>query len=222
VTTVVLVSGTGTDVGKTWMGAAVLADLRARGLSLAARKPVQSYAPDSVPGVTDAGVLAAVTGEAIHDVCPSWRWLPLAMAPPIAAEQLGQPRFSVADLAAETRWPAGTDVAWVETIGGPRSPLAADGDSAALAPFLRPDLVVLVAHAGLGTINAVRLSAVPFAGRRLLVVLNRYDGGDSIHRTNRDWLQRDGFDVVPGPVELAGRLAATGWLPVGGAGHLGG
>jgi dethiobiotin synthetase len=208
VTLVVLCVGTGTDVGKTWVGAVTLADLRARGVRVAARKPVQSFAPGEGP--TDAEVLAAATGETTEEVCPAHRWLPVPMAPPIAARQLGLPSFTVADLVAELAWPEESELAWVETVGGPRSPLAADGDSADLAPRLRPGLVVLVADAGLGTINAVRLSAGPFAGRRLLVALNRFDPADPIHRTNRAWLVADGFDVVTAVSELADRLAGAG------------
>jgi dethiobiotin synthetase len=88
------------------------------------------------------------------------------------------------------------DVVWIETVGGPRSPIADDGDSADLARWVLPDIIVLVADAGLGTINAVRLSALAFPGRQIVVVLNRYDEGDDIHRTNAVFLARDGFDVV--------------------------
>jgi dethiobiotin synthetase len=207
-TLVVLVTGTGTEVGKTWMGAAVLADLRHRGVAVAARKPVQSYAADEALSATDAGVLASATGDTAEGVCPAHRWLPVAMAPPMAARRLGRPGFSVADLAGEIHWPPGTAVGWVETVGGPRSPLADDGDSAALASWIHPRLIVLVADAGLGTINAVRLSAVPFAGRSMLVALNRYDPLDELHRANRQWLQADGFDVVAGPAAVADRLTS--------------
>ena len=68
--------------------------------------------------------------------------------------------------------------------------------------------MVLVADAGLGTINAVRLSAAPFAAYDLVVALNRYDDGDDLHRRNRAWLaERDGFEVVASPPELAARLS---------------
>ncbi|MGQ0617610.1 MAG: ATP-dependent dethiobiotin synthetase BioD [Acidimicrobiia bacterium] len=203
----VLCAGTATDVGKTWTAAMVLSGLRRRGLRVAARKPVQSYAPEE-RGPTDADVLGLATGEHPDTVCPAHRWYPVALAPPMAAAHLGRDSFTVADLAAELDW--GDDVAdvgWAETVGGPRSPLATDGDSADLARWLRPDVVVLVADAGLGAINAVRLAAVPFAGRLLVVVLNRFDPDDDLHRANADWLAGDGFDVVTDPEELAQRLA---------------
>jgi dethiobiotin synthetase len=198
----VVVLGTATEVGKTWVGAAVLGALRADGLAVAARKPVQSFAPDDGP--TDAEVLAAATGEAVEEVCPPHRWYEAPMAPPMAAEALGSPPFTVADLVGELRWPTDVAVGWVETVGGPRSPIAADGDSSDLAAALAPDLTVLVADAGLGVVNAVRLSVVPLPSPPV-VVLNRYDGSD-LHLRNRRWLEADGLDVVVDPAQVAARL----------------
>lgn len=203
----VVITGTATEVGKTYVGAALARALRADGASVAARKPVQSFEPGTADADTDAGLLAVATGEQPHDVCPPHRWLPVAMAPPMAAEVLGQPPFKVADLVGELLWPAAVDVGLVEGVGGPRSPLAADGDTVELANALDADHVVLVADAGLGTINAVRLSAAAFgAGTPLTVALNRYDPDDDLHRRNRAWLEDDGFDVACGPAALAAVL----------------
>ena len=130
------------------------------------------------------------------------------MAPPMAADALAAPPFTVADLEAELCWPDGVQLGVVEGVGGPRSPIAADGDTVDLADHIRPDVVVLVADAGLGTINAVRLSAAPFAAYDLVVALNRYDDRDDLHRRNRAWLaERDGFEVVASPPELGARLS---------------
>jgi dethiobiotin synthetase len=125
------------------------------------------------------------------------------MAPPMAAESLGRAPFSIEDLASELSWPTdAVDVGLVETAGGVRSPLAADGDCLALCEVLAPDVVVLVADAGLGTINAVRLTldalrSVPAA---VVVVLNRFDAALDLHVRNREWLQaRDALTVVAGP-----------------------
>jgi len=186
----VAVLGTGTEVGKTWVGARLAGAFRQQGLTVAARKPVQSFDPAD-PGPTDAAVLAAATGEAVDDVCPPHRCLPLAMAPPMAAELLALPPFTVADLCAEIDWPEGTGVGLVETVGGPCSPVAADGDSLDLVVSLWPDVVVLVADAGLGTINAVELCRRTVPLRPLLIVLNRFDGADPLHTGNLVWLRRD-------------------------------
>ena len=198
----VVVLGTATEVGKTWVGAAVLAELAAAGRRVAARKPVQSFAPGDGP--TDAEVLAAVTGERPEDVCPLHRWYEVPMAPPMAADALGRPAFTMFDLVAELGWPDGVDVGWVETVGGPRSPIATGGDSAALAAALAPDLVVLVADGRLGAINAVRLSVAALHAPPL-VVLNHDDGSDVFAR-NRAWLESDGLDVVGGPRDVARRI----------------
>jgi dethiobiotin synthetase len=205
---VVFVSGTGTAVGKTWIAAAVLARLRQMGLAVAVRKPAQSFdAGDADAEVTDADVLAAATGESPHEVCPPHRWYPRALAPPMAAAALGASSFTVDDLLAELHWPDGVDVGLVEGAGGPRSPIAADGDNVALSDAIAPDRVLLVADAELGAINAVRMSVDAFAGAPVVVVLNRYDEADPVHRRNRDWLAgRDGFDVVDGSDAAAVRL----------------
>lgn len=208
---VVAVVGTGTDVGKTWVAARLLADLRAAGLRVAARKPAQSFDPDDDPTTLDAAVLGASSGESAEEVCPAHRWYEVAMAPPMAAEVLGRPPFTIQDLASELRWPAAAaaaaeavDLGLVETAGGLRSPLAADGDCLALCEMLDPDLVVLVADAGLGTINAVRLTidALQAVPAMTVVVLNRFDSSSDLHVRNREWLQdRDVLTVVTVPGE---------------------
>jgi len=213
--TTIVVAGTGTEIGKTYVAARLAATLRDRGVAVAARKPVQSFVPeDDAP--TDADVLAAATGEASLAVCPAHRRLARAMAPPMAAEALGEPPFTIADLAAEAR--AGTPdgaLVLVESAGGVRSPLATDGDTVSLADALRPALVLLVADAALGTINVVRLSVDALAGHRVVVFLNRFDTTDELHRRNRDWLTtRAGLEVMTDPETLANvvcaRLATSG------------
>jgi dethiobiotin synthetase len=139
----------------------------------------------------------------------------------MAAEALGLPPFSVSDLVEEMVWPpVRVNVGIVEMAGGVRSPQASDGDATHVLAALDPDVVVLVADAGLGTINAVRLSmealaTAPLDGEpvRPVVVLDRYDGHHDIHRRNREWLaERDGYDVVTLPGEEQ-RLADLVWKP---------
>jgi len=201
----VVVAGTATEVGKTFVAAALLVRLAAAGSRVAARKPAQSYAPGDLR--TDADVLAAATDDDPTAVCPRHRWYETPMAPPMAAEALGRPSFTVADLVTELDWPDAVDVGVVETAGGVRSPIAGDGDCASLASALGPDLVVLVADAGLGTINAVRLSAGAVAPLPLVVLLNRFDPTEELHERNRRWLAgRDGYDVVTTVAALGERV----------------
>jgi dethiobiotin synthetase len=206
----VVCTGTATEVGKTWVGAAVLADLRRRGATVSARKPAQSFAPQDPHDQRDAAVLAAATGEAVHDVCPPERSFEVPMAPPMAADALGRDLPSLAELVELIVWPApAPQVRWVELVGGPRSPLAADGDGVDLTRALAPDRVVLVADAGLGTINAVLLSSAPFQslGLEPTVLLNRYDAAVDLHQRNRAWLEARGAGlVVTSAVALADLL----------------
>jgi dethiobiotin synthetase len=202
----VVVAGTGTEVGKTWVGARLAEVLRGRGRRVAARKPAQSFAP--AEGATDAEVLAAATGEAVETVCPRHRWYEVAMAPPMAADALGRTPIKIAELAQEITFPADIDVGLVEAAGGVRSPLAHDGDTVDLIGLLGPDAVVLVADAGLGTINAVLMSFAALAPTPVHVILNRFHAGDVLHVANRRWLaEHFGLDVTVEIDDLADRVA---------------
>jgi dethiobiotin synthetase len=203
----VVVTGTGTEVGKTYVTAAVARALRARGVSVALRKPAQSFAPGDES--TDADELAAASDENPATVCPMHRRYAVAMAPPMAADALGLPAFTIAQLVAELDAPAGATVL-VESAGGVRSPLAADGDTVDLVEALQPRLVVLVADAGLGTINAVQLSVAALDAPNVVVFLNRYDRADELHRRNAEWLRSQaGLDVVTEIEALADQISSN-------------
>lgn len=203
---VVVVVGTGTDVGKSWVSAAFLAACRAHGMTVTARKPAQSFVLGQGP--TDAEVLGAASGEDALTVCPPHRWYEAPFAPPMAAVELGRPAFTIDHLIGELGWPKRpASLGLVETAGGVASPQASDGDATDLIRMLDPDWVLLVADAGLGVINAVRLSVSALisaqlaTGRHLLVVLNRFDPDSALHTKNLQWLTEiDGFDVVTSPV----------------------
>jgi dethiobiotin synthetase len=200
----VVVTGTATDIGKTWFGAATARALAGHA-PVVAKKPVQSFDPTDT--TTDADVLAAATGQAPFDVCPEHRWYGVAVAPPMAADMLGRPPFTVSDLVRELRPFDDDAITFIEGVGGPRSPIADDGDTVDLAQALDTDLVVLVADAGLGTINAVRVSAAALTGWPLVVALNRYDATNDLHARNAEWLRtREGLEIVTDPEALAAYL----------------
>lgn len=202
--TTILVTGTGTEVGKTWVAVELVRELRARGITVAARKPAQSFSPEEL-GATDAELLATATGEEPRAVCPPERWFSVPMAPPMAADALGEPSFTIADFVAEMR-PSAAAVTLLEGAGGAYSPLAADGDVLDLARALEVSVAVLVAHAGLGTINAVRLTAAALNGFDVIVVLNRFDDADALHRANHAWLTDAGYVISVDSSDLADRL----------------
>jgi len=81
----------------------------------------------------------------------------------------------------------------IETAGGLCSPISHDADNLQMLNAIEPDYVVLVADAGLGTINAIRLcmkalSGVKLSGVKVIVYLNRFDTNDTVHASNRRWL----------------------------------
>lgn len=195
----VAVVGTGTDIGKTWVTARLLSELVDAGCTVAARKPAQSFDPSDDPAGYDSAILGAASGEESETVCPPHRWYEMAMAPPMAADALALPNFTVDDLVEELRWPARpVDVGFVETAGGLRSPIADDGDCLALVVAVMPDVLLLVADAGLGTINAVRLAmdSLVRLPAQVAVVLNRFDEGAELHQRNRSWLREYDETVV--------------------------
>lgn len=204
----VVVAGTGTDVGKTWFACRVIEMVRAAGITVAARKVAQSYAPGDL-GRTDAELLGAATGEPPAAVCAEAHWYAAPMAPPMAAALLGRPAITLAGLVAGIA-PTQADVVLVETAGGVRSPLADDGDTVDLCRALRPDVVAVVADARLGCINAVRLASEALREHRVVVMLNRFDATDDLHRANLAWLRtRDGLDVVSDVEAVALRIGAA-------------
>lgn len=197
----IVIAGTGTEVGKTWIAVKLIELARARGLRVGARKPAQSYSSDDTS--TDADLLARATGESPHEVCPAHRWYPVPMAPPMAADALGLPRILLDELLAETHWPSNVDLGVIETAGGLCSPIAHDADNLTLIERLAPTRVLLVSEAGLGTLNAARLCLRALRGIDATVFLNRFDQANELHRRNAEWLRREGIDVC---VEVDGAI----------------
>ena len=115
---IVVVTGTGTDIGKTWFTAATIEALRRR--SPVAAESRESFALGD-EGSTDADLLARASDEDPRTVCPPHRWLPAAVAPPMAAVALGLEPFTIADLASEVRSGGADDapvITFVEGAGG--------------------------------------------------------------------------------------------------------
>jgi dethiobiotin synthetase len=207
----VVITGTGTHVGKTWVASGLLTELRRRRFTVAVRKPAQSHSPGDG---TDAEVLARATGEAVETVCSASRTYPLPMAPPMAAHALDWAPPTLAELADELDrgWPNHpVDVGVVEGAGGVASPLAIDGDTASLARRIKADTAILVGEPQLGIINSARLARLALGRLPVVVHLNRFEPADELHRRNREWLARqDGFSVTTSLTALADIVACAG------------
>ncbi|WP_341504042.1 dethiobiotin synthase [Gallaecimonas sp. GXIMD4217] len=147
------ITGTDTDAGKTHLGCAILAGLKARGVRAAGLKPVASG------GRGDAERLWRHSGLQLGlDEHNPWHFEP-AIAPHLAARQAGRPL----SLAALKDWfgnwrQSGADVLLVEGAGGWRVPLNDDESFADLAKALEAE-VVLVVGMKLGCINHALLTA---------------------------------------------------------------
>ena len=203
---VIFITGTGTGIGKTWVSARLLEHARARGHAWRASKPVQSF---DAGETTDAEILAGASGQTPEEVAPKHRWYGAPLAPPMAAEKLGKEPFSIGDLAAEIILTQ-EGVLLVEGAGGPRSPLADDGDSTDLMRAIGAERVLLVADGELGTINASLLSAEALEGCPVTLFLNRYDDASELHRLNAAWLRdNSGMEVFTEIETLFERLSGA-------------
>lgn len=181
----VFVTGTDTGVGKTWIAAGLTAVLRQWGLKAVYFKPVQSGCPEEggrlIPTDTRLAQRLAGLSEPLELLTPITLRLPLA--PGVAAAREGvqvdleRVAAAVRDLAARY------DFLVTEGAGGLYVPLIGHRFLVLdLVAWLRLPLVV-VARAGLGTINhtaltvmAARQAGLPVAG----VILNRYPDRPSL------------------------------------------
>ena len=150
------VTATDTEVGKTAIACGLARLLATHGHDVGVSKPVQSGALADDPA-GDAMLLraAADASDAPHDVCPYSFAAPLA---PLVASQL-ESRPVVADVILESIGELARrhDLLVVEGAGGLLVPVGEDWTIADLAGWLGLPLV-LVARAGLGTVNHTLLT----------------------------------------------------------------
>jgi dethiobiotin synthetase len=168
-TSVVLVTGTGTGVGKTVVTAALAAVVRERGSSVAVVKPAQTGVGPDEPG--DLGEIRRLLGEDLvtHELAR----LSAPLAPEAAARSEGVTLPPVSVHARRIGEIAGaSEVVFVEGSGGLLVRLDQRGGTLAdIGAGLRYKGigcgVVLVAGAGLGTLNVAALTAEALTARSL-------------------------------------------------------
>jgi dethiobiotin synthetase len=221
---VLVVTGTGTEVGKTVVTAALAASCTASGLRVAAVKPAQTGVAPDEPG--DLDVVRVLGGAAT--VLEPVR-LPEPLAPDTAARRAGIALPAVADTAGRVVELAAThDVVLVEGAGGLLVRLDHQGGTIAdLALAVRSSgvdvAVVVVVAAGLGTLNHTELTTEALRARGLepagLVIGSWPAEPDLAQQCNLDDLPRSGVPVLGRVPAGAGGLApevfrarAPGWL----------
>lgn len=187
------VTGTGTDVGKTYISALLVKAMRRHGLAAGYYKPVVSGAP-SFDGSDAAYVSTAAGLEEDESMLTSYRYS-MAAAPHLAAQAEGNPVEKTGILQAWRRICTAYDYITVEGCGGIICPLRADASHCWYAADLLRWLSipsVIVVPAGLGAINAAALTAFYMTSSRLPVkgfIMNHY-AGTALEKDNIRQIER--------------------------------
>jgi dethiobiotin synthetase len=206
------VTGTDTGVGKTETACAVLSLLAEAGLCPAAMKPYESGCLDRHrPADALALKAAAQCDDPLDRLCLYRYRAPLA--PGVAAARRREtPSF--ARVLAVARSFGGRPLV-IEGAGGLFVPIDAQRDMIDLIEALKIP-VLLVARAGLGTLNHTGLSLEALARRRIpvraVLLTKTAEASDPSEQDNAEWLGRRHGILVLGPVPYvrspARRLAA--------------
>lgn len=163
---VVVISGTDTEVGKTFCGAALAACFRTHNYSVVAVKPVESGVGIEVSPEEDGPILAEATGqpEPLHAL----QRLRAPLAPPDAADLENATLDYTTWLDTIRSYQASHDVVLVEGAGGLLSPLTWNETALSMARDLSASVVV-VASDRLGTLNhsLLTMHALETSGIRL-------------------------------------------------------
>jgi dethiobiotin synthetase len=196
---VLIVTGTGTGVGKTVVTAAVAA--LAPG-TVAVVKPAQTGVGVDEPG--DLAEVARLSGvTSLHEFAR----YPDPLAPSAAARRAGLPGLDLGDVAARIR-KLDEDLVLVEGAGGLLVPFSGEGWTLLdLAQELRAPVLVVVA-AGLGTLNHTALTMRALDAEAGVVIGSWPAHPELAERTNVGDLQRLGRLVGALP---EGMTARTGF-----------
>ncbi|MFD3544510.1 dethiobiotin synthase [Streptomyces sp. NPDC058655] len=218
---VLVVSGTGTEIGKTVVTSAIAAAAVAAGRSVAVLKPAQTgVGPDEPGDAAEAVRLAGPTVTALE-----LARYPEPLAPGTAARRSGLATLSPADVAeAARRLSLDHDLVLVEGAGGLLVRFDEAGHTLADAARLLGAPTLIVAPAGLGTLNSTALTAEALRARGLTglgVVVGSWPAApDLASRCNlADLPEVSGLPLLGAVPEGAGalpppafRTAAPAWL----------
>ncbi|MFJ9159586.1 dethiobiotin synthase [Streptomyces griseoviridis] len=161
--TVLVITGTGTEVGKTVTTAAVAATALAAGRTVAVLKAAQTGVLPDEPG--DAAEVARLAGAVSTAELARY---PDPLAPATAARRAGRAPVRPWEIAeAAAKLATEHDLVLVEGAGGLLVRFDADGGTLADAAVRLSAPVLVVATAGLGTLNTTELTARELASRGL-------------------------------------------------------
>ncbi|MFE9866192.1 dethiobiotin synthase [Streptomyces sp. NPDC005506] len=161
---VLVVSGTGTEIGKTVVTAAVAAVALAAGRSVAVLKPAQTGVAPGEPG--DVFEVRRLAGEAVTGL--ELARFPEPLAPDTAARRAGMAPVHPEQIAeAAGKLAAEHDLVLVEGAGGLLVRFDEEGATLADAARLLGAPVLVVTSAGLGTLNTTALTSEALRARGL-------------------------------------------------------
>lgn len=194
-----MVVGTDTDVGKTFVSAAIARQLTAEGVRTGVYKPAcsGSVADESTgqPRWNDVELLRQAIGATelpTERICPQTFHAPLA--PPVAAEKEGRQIDETLLLEGVRWWETQAEFLIVEGVGGVLCPLSREQLIVDFAEKLKYPLLI-VARAGLGTINHSLLTIEALQQRGLTIaglILNDVDPelSDESRLSNAEQIQK--------------------------------
>ena len=183
----VFITGTNTDVGKTFIAVAIAKALTARNITVIPRKPIESGCikqnDELIPQDASALKLAANYNGSLSEVCP-YRFEPPIS--PVRAAHLANKILTTEQLVNICLDGSEDGFVLVEGAGGFYSPLAENGLNADLAVALQLP-VLLVADDRLGALSqvllnveAIQMRGLPLAG----VVMNQLQESHSDYMDN--------------------------------------
>ncbi len=189
---ILFITGTGTDIGKTYVTGLILKKLRENGKSAAYYKAAMSGNERGTDGSLipgDAVHVKTVSGieQPLEEMCPYV--YEAAFSPHLAARIEDNPIEMDTVLHAFDAVCSKYDYITAEGSGGILCPLRFDGQQILLEDFIRGRSLncLLVADAGLGTINAVVLTAEYMKARNLPltgIIFNHYEPENILHEDN--------------------------------------
>jgi dethiobiotin synthetase len=184
----VFITGTGTDVGKTFVGTAIARNLTERGITVIPRKPIESgcqhQGDELIPQDASALMQAANYQGTLSEICP-YRFEPPIS--PVRAAHLAKQTLTTEQLVNICLQGSELGYTLVEGAGGFYSPLTENGLNADLAMALQLP-VLLVADDSLGVLSHVLLNVEAVLSRGLQlagVVLNTLNEKNDVHMDNR-------------------------------------
>jgi dethiobiotin synthetase len=192
----VIVTGTDTGVGKTIVTAAIAAAAAAAGLRVAVVKPAQTGVTTGEE--TDAATITRLANPATVRTLAAY---PDPLAPLAAARVSGERPLTVMAAHLGVRDVGRNhDITLVEGAGGLLVPLGEGGWTVADLAMSLGGTAVVVARAGLGTLNHVALTVEALARRQVpsLVVIGAWPATpELVHRTNLRDLAGELAGAVP-------------------------